>query len=151
MHITRRWWILSFIVLVSASAIVAVLAVSKSGDQLNDCDKVRALLNFNRDHNKEIAEESTSADHEVDLSVYRDWADQVQKYATEIEDPDLSQHADQFAELARETVSIVQRAREETQSSQDMGVPSWVEDYSAVESKSRSELAALESRCPTAA
>lgn len=151
MHITRRWWILGLIVLVAASAIVAVLVVSKPGDKLNACDKVRALLNFNREHNREIAEQSTSADQDVSLSIYRDWADQIQKYATEIEDPDLSQHAQQFAELARETVSIVQRAREETQSSRDMGVPDWVEDYSAVESESRSEIAALESKCPTAA
>lgn len=143
----RRWWIIGAVVLVTVSTVVVIFLVRAGGQ--SDCETVRELLDYNKSQSKQIAGPSEpTMQQEAGIGDYEEWAQQVERYAARITDPALEGHAQRFADLANETVAVVKEARAETQQSLDRGVPGWVEDYANIEAETRTELGALDSKCP---
>ena len=146
----RRWWLagVGTVVLIVAAVVVVFVWVLPT-DQDSDCTTVRELIAFNEAHNEKVTTQSDPNDPtETSLSDYEAWAAQMRNYAEEISEPQLAPHADKVADLASQTVTIVQEARDDSAQAPPSGPPAWVQEYAQANLQYRNELAALEKGCP---
>jgi negative regulator of sigma E activity len=146
----RRWWLAGISAAVVIAAIVVVVFVWVLPNRSDsDCTTVRQLIQFNQAHNQKLTAQSDPNDPtETSLSDYESWAAQMRDFATEITDPQLAPHAQQVAELANQTVTVVREARDDSNQSPVSGPPPWVQKYAQMNIEFRKELNDLETACP---
>lgn len=144
----NRWTVAVIIATLAIVASVALIFIERRPES-SDCDTVRAMLDYNTAHNSEMAANPDSTtQQEAGIDQYQEWASRIELYSENIADPEIAVHTQRFADLAKQTVTLARKARDETQHSTDRGTPSWVQDYAAIESKSRAEIGALDAKCP---
>jgi hypothetical protein len=105
---SRRLWVLvpSLIVI----GIGAGTAGYLSDRPRPDCRTADAVVDFNVKHDDMIAAPVGSS-NDLDLTRYRDWSNQLQKYARQVSSPDIARHLHRIADLSAQAVSLVQDIR----------------------------------------
>jgi hypothetical protein len=145
----RRWWLGGFAVAATAAVVVVAFVWVLPTRSASDCTTVRELVDYNRAHNEKVtAQSDPNVPTETSLSDYEVWAAKMRDYADKISDPRLAPHAQKVADLAGQTVTIVQQARDDSAQAPTSGPPSWVQKYAKTNVQYRNELTALEKACP---
>lgn len=139
--------------------VAAVLSVVVDNGQSDSCRAVGDLFEFN-DSQTELLRSRThipaagSYDEPSAPTAddYAEWAQGLKKHAAGVTDPELAKHARRVAELANQTVGVVEQFRGEssTRDLLDRDLPSSVEKYSEVTANFKDEMQALEEACPRA-
>lgn len=149
MAISRRGWLWIGGVVAVAVAVVVALVVFLPNRSNSDCATVRSMIDYNRSQSHAIgAASDAEKGTEASVGDYQKWADQMQKYAAQIKDPALADHAHRLADLATKTVSVVQQARSDDSGPLAPTPPPWAKTYAEMQTQSHTELVALNAACP---
>lgn len=145
----NRWWLIGVIVGVVA-IIVGVLAVTlTSSRDHSDCSTVRAMIEYNTEYNASIEESVEAGDPEgSSLPRYQEWAARLQRYADEIHDSNLARHSDTLAQLADETVGVVEARRADPAQGEATEMPQHAQDYARIAEEFQDSIATLDQACP---
>lgn len=131
-----------------SAALISAVACS-TDHPASDCENVQQMIAYNRSHTEKIAAESDAENpSETPISDYSAWAAKMGEYASHIANPDLAAHAEKAADLAGQSVSIVEEARNDSNQPTRSGPPPWVKRYAEIDSQFRAELESLRTACP---
>ena len=146
----RAWWITGAAVVVAICVAVAVWAFVLPKGSQSDCSTVRAMIAYNKQHNEVIKSKTDLDAGKVPaVSDYREWAVHLRNLADQVRDPQLSTGAHKLADLADETVGVVQRSRSDTTGGpSDAAPPQWAQDAARVNQEFVAEQVDLDKACP---
>jgi hypothetical protein len=146
MNFQRRW----LLGLLAAAAATVVIPACSSSAPKDSCGTTHQMLDYNKSQTAAIgAKSDPEAGTQASTVDYQQWADQLKKYAGQISTPQTAgQHAQKAADLAGQTVTLVQQARNANSEPLEAQPPQWVQQYSDVQVQLNRELLALKDACP---
>ncbi|MGX9788712.1 hypothetical protein [Mycobacterium sp. MMS18-G62] len=146
----RRWWIGGGVIAAALIVIAVLTVVFLANNRTPDCTTVRSMITYNDQFNQGI-ESATAANTQPSVEDYQNWASQLEKYAGEIHDQSLAQHANAMADLATRTVSVVKQFRSDPQTDEapPSAPPQYAKDYAQLGQEFNTNLVALEDACRT--
>lgn len=147
---TTRWkWCIAAIVVAVVAAGVGTIAWFSTDRSVSDCETVQQMIAYNRSHSERIAAQSDAENpEETSLSDYSSWATEMHTYASKISDRNLAAHAKRAADLAEQSVTIVEESRDESNSTPLTTPPPWVRKYAEIDAEFRAEVESLSTACP---
>lgn len=146
----RAWWVIGAAVVVAVCVAVAVWVFVLPKGSPSDCSTVRAMMAYNKQHNEVIKSKTDlDAGKEPAVSDYQEWATHLHNLADQVQDSQMSTGAHKLAELADETVGVVQRSRSDTTSGpSDASPPQWAQNAARVNQEFVAEQVELDKACP---
>ena len=133
-----------------AAAVATLVIQGCSSTKTDDsCGTARDMINYNKTQTEAIAAKSDPATGtEAGVADYQQWADQLKNYAGKTSGAQAT-HAQKVADLAGQTVTLVQQARSNNSDPLVAQPPEWVQKYSDTQIQFQRELSALKDSCPT--
>jgi hypothetical protein len=147
----RAWWITGAAVVVVACVAVAVVMLLLPKRSHSDCDTVREIFAYNKQHNTELkSKTNVEAGQEPSISDYQEWATHLHELAGQVRDQKLAAETDHLADLADKTVDAVKRGRADTGGPPipNPPTPQWATDYMALDQQFRAQSSDLHAACP---
>ena len=143
---TRRKLLIAGLVVAVVVTGCIVLVISKRS---SDCDTVRSMIAHNNQFNEHV-ESAASIGTEPGIGEYRDWASQLSHLAEQVRDPELAERATTMANLAEETVPVVEQFLVDgaPAPNEASAAPQYVQDYSRIGQQFNTNLATLDQNCP---
>ena len=107
------------------------------------------MIAHNNQFNEHV-ESATSIGAEPGIGEYRDWASQLSHLAEQVRDPALAERATTLANLAEETVAVVEQFRVDAAPApnQASAPPQYAQDYARIGKQFNTSLATLYENCP---
>lgn len=147
----HKWWIAGGVGVAFVLIAVAVGTFALSNRPGSDCVVARSMIDYNKQFDKEVRANDDSG-VETSVSDYERWASELKRFADQVhDDPSLTEHADDLANLADQTAALLPQARAElsTKSARDTQLPQSARDYSRISKEFDDNLVALDDACPT--
>jgi hypothetical protein len=149
---TRRGrWTSGVAIVVATCAVVAAVILLWPKQSHSDCDTVRDIFAYNKQHN-ELLKSKTNIDagQEPSVSDYQDWATRLHDFAGQLHDQKLAAQTHHLAESADKSVDAIKRGRADTAAPPvpNPPTPQWVTDYGAADQQFRAGMADLHEACP---
>lgn len=147
----KRWW---FVVLALATVVIVGVGVSLVGrapsQAPTDCPVVRDLIDYNKSQGR-LFDATTNIDERKQPSIddYREWADRIHTFSTQIDRSDLTDKARVLAEDSQQLVDLVQQIRgDHSVPDHADGTPPGVQKYAHLAKEFHDNLEALDAACP---